>query len=412
MTVSFQSFWLFTLNLLINLFISLLISQTSIAAETLSSEDFLALALKQNLDLRLAKAETKVIGSSASGIRIPAPSVGFTQMNMQGGQTAQGWQVSQTIPFPTKILRDHSARKYALEAQKQDEQVIDQELRAQAKYIYFLIWETQEQKSVLKEKKDVLLKHIRIAKSVAQSDTFAKIHVLKAESEVDLLENELELVSQVHRERQSMAAQFLNKEPGVFKIEVTNPGLSTAPNISSVEETPQIQSLNKRLKSYQALEKVGHAEWLPDFTVGYSHMDDTMRFPPNNQIMVGITLPFVYFWQADAKSKESTAQKLKTEINLYKTKRNIQAEKVNLESALQTFERQISTLKNKILPKAVKRKKLFQNVAPRDLSTLQEHLDTHLAIPDIRLQILSLQSKYEQTVSMLSRYKTHKGSAN
>src|SRR5690606_26169715 len=113
-------------------------------------------------------------------------------------------------------------------------------------------------------------------------------------------------------------------------------------------------------------------------------------------------LPFAYFWQPEAKSDESSAQRLKTEINLSKTKRNIQATKINLEKAMQTLKYQISTLSEKVLPKALKRRRLFQNIAPRDLSSLQEHLDTYISAPDIRLKILSLQSRYEQTVAELA----------
>jgi outer membrane protein, heavy metal efflux system len=396
---------------LVVLIAGLLMSQSALSEESLSPDEFVNLALKQNLDIQLATTESSGASASAHGIRLPAPSVGFTQMNMQGGRTAQGWQVSQSIPFPTKIRSDYSARQYALEAQKKEELVVHQEIRAQAKYIYFLVWEAQEQESVLNEKREVLEKHIRIAKSVAQSDTFAKIHVLKAESELDKIENELEMVSQLHQERFSLAAQILDKDPSTFKFKASAPKLSNAPVISSVEETPQIQALNQRLKSYQSLEKAGRAEWLPDLTVSYAHMEETMRFPANNQIMVGISLPFVYFWQPGAKSDESSAQRLKTEINITKAKRNIQADKVNLEKSLQTLKNQISVLTEKILPKALKRKKLFQNVAPRDLSTLQEHLDTYLSIPDIRLQVLMLQSKYEQAVAMLSKYAVEKGGA-
>lgn len=403
MTVFFQ-----VLN---GLIFSCLLSQWAWADEALSSEEFVNQAIKQNLDIRLAAAESQEAGANAQGIRIPAPSVGFTQMNMKGGQTSQGWQVSQTIPFPTKISSEYSARQHAVYAQKTEELVTKQEIESQAKFTYFLVWVTQEQDSVLKEKKEVLLKHIRIAKSVAQSDTFAKIHVLKAESELDKIENALEVVSQAWQERLSMAAQLLDKDPQTFKFEARNPGLSEAPKIESIDETPQIQAMNHHLKHYQSLEKAARSEWLPDLTVSYAHMEETMIFPENNQIMVGITLPFAYFWQPGAKSDESSAQRLKTEINLNKAKRNIQAEKVNLEKALSTLKNQISTLNNKILPKALKRKRLFQNIAPRDLSSLQEHLDTYLSIPDIRLQILSLQSKYEQAVAMLSRYKIEKGSA-
>lgn len=394
------------------LIVGLFLSQGALAETSLSSEDFVQLALQQNLDIRLANAKTIESTANAKGIRIPPPSVAFSQMNMEGGQTAQGWQVSQTLPFPTKISRDYSARQHAVSAREEEETVVRQEVAARAKLIYFLVWEAQEQKVVVKQKQDVLKKHLRIAKSIAQSDTFAKIHVLKAESELDRIENELEMVSQTHQERLSMAAQFLDKNPASFKFRASNPGLSAEPKISSVDDTPQIQAMNHHLKHYQNLEKAAQSDWLPDLTLNYSHMGETLRFPENNQIMVGFTLPFAYFWQPAAESDKTSAQRMKTEINLNKAKRNIQADKVNLEKALHTFKNQIAVLNDKILPKAVKRKRLFQNIAPRDLSSLQEHLETYLSIPNIQLQILKLQAQYEQAVAMLSRYQAEKGGSN
>ena len=81
-------------------------------------------------------------------------------------------------------------------------------------------------------------------------------------------------------------------------------------------------------------------------------------------------------------------------------------EKANLEKAIDSLKNQIGVLTENILPRSLKRKRLFQNIAPRDLSSLQEHLDTYLSIPNVQLQILSLKSKYEQAIAGLARYKS------
>ncbi len=386
----------------------LLISAKALAEEVLSPADFVNRALKHNLDLRLVDAETKEITAEASGIRLPPPSVSVTQMNMANGGTAQGWQVSQTIPFPSKISRDYSARQHALHARKDEELSEKLTIMAQAKLIYFLVWEAQEQKSILEEKRKLLKKHISIARSMARSDTFAKIHLLKAESEKDRVEISLENNSQVHQERLSMAAQLVDNDPKNFRFKAIEPPMRKLPNISSIENVPQIQAMKMHLKHYESLEKAARTEWLPDFTISYGRMEETLRFPENNQIMVGLTLPFAYFWQPRAKSSQGHAQRLETEIKLKKKIRQIQAEKINLEEALRSLKAQIKTLEQKILPRAIQRKRLFQNISPRNLSSLQEHLDTYLSIPDTRLQILTLKTQYEQAVSWLAQYQAEK----
>lgn len=384
-------------------------SSLCLAEELLTPQEFQAQALKSNLDLRLEESDLKQVKAEASGIRVPSLQVGVSQMEMKGGGTARGWQVSQSIPFPTKISSDYKARQYAVDAEKSSLEAKDQEIKAMAQYIYFFVWESQEQERILQEKANLLKKHLAIARSVSRSDTFAKVHLLKAESELDQVKNDLEMLSQVQKERMTMAAQFLDKDPQSFTFKARDPGLSQAPKISSLENVPQFQSAKKQVKRYESLESAGKSEWLPDLNVTYSHMEQTAMFPENNQIMVGVSLPFVYFWQPKSSSNQASAQRVSAEIELQKTKRSIQADKVNLEKAIDSLKNQIGVLTDDILPRSLKRKRLFQNIAPRDLSSLQEHLDTYLSIPNVQLQILSLKSKYEQAVAGLARYKSVEG---
>lgn len=379
------------------------------AESPLSVDEFISQVLKSNLDLRLAESKTSKSKAEASGIRVPSPQIGINQMNMQGGGTAQGWQVSQSIPFPTKVSSDYKARQYGLESEKSNEVAKNQEIKAMARFIYFFVWESQEQERVLAEKEVLLQKHLKIARLVARSDTFAKVHLLKVESELDQVKNDLASVSQIQKERLTMAAQFLDKDPNTYSFKAIDPGLSQAPQIESLENVPQIKTVEKQVKRYEALESERKSEWLPDLNLTYSHMQQTARFPEFNQITVGVSLPFVYFWQPKSFSNQATAQKLSAQIELEKTKRSIQADKVNLEKTIETLKKQISILSESILPRALKRKRVFQNIAPRDLSSLQEHLDTYLSIPNVQLQILSLKSKYEQAVAGLAKYQNSEG---
>lgn len=393
-------------ELILILFTIFLANSALAETQPLSLTAFIEKARDSNLDLSIASARTEQSEAQAQGIRIPPPMAGVSRMNMEMGESADGWQVSQTIPFPTKITSDYSARKHALKAQEMEEKALSQEVLANAKYIYFLVWAGQRELELLKEKKNMISRHINLSRSMSQFDTFARIHLLEAESQLDQIENEVKSAEQSLRERQALAATFLNENPKEFIFLASEPELSQPPEISSIEETPQIQAINQRLKSFESLETAGKSEWLPDFTVSYSHMEESAMFPENNQVMVGVTLPFVYFWQPNASSKSASAQRLEAELKLTQAKRSVVAEKVNLEKAFETLKFQITNLNEKILPNAVKRQKLFKNVAPRDLSSLQAHLDTMVSVPDISLQILSLRSRYEQAVASLAKYET------
>lgn len=362
----------------------------------LSLEAFTSQALKRNLSLRKENALLEEEEARATGINIPSLQVGVSQ---------QGYQVSQTIPFPTKVSSDYRARKQALKARESARQATLQEVRALARVVYFLVWESQEQERILKEKESLLKAHLKIARIVARSDTFSKVHLLKVESELDQVKNDLEAVSQLQVERQGFAAQFLDKDPMTFKFKASEPERLKGLDISPVEKTPQMKVAQSQLKQFDALESVGKSEWLPDLTVSYSRMEKSAMFPENEQITLGVTLPFLYFWQPHSKSSQAAAKKVFAEMNLQETRRKIEFDQVNLSKNIETLGQQIQLLEKTTLPRAFKRKKLFQNISPRDLSSLQEHLDTYLSIPNLELQILSLRSKYEQTLAALVKYK-------
>ena len=143
-------------------------SHQGLAEEFLSPIEFEVQALKHNLDLRLEETQLKQIKAESVGIRVPSLQVGVSQMEMKGGSTAQGWQVSQSIPFPTKINADYKARQFALDAGKSSLEAKTQEIKAMARFIYFFIWESQEQERILQEKIDLLKKHLTIARSIAR----------------------------------------------------------------------------------------------------------------------------------------------------------------------------------------------------------------------------------------------------
>lgn len=379
---------------------------TSVQAEMslLSSQEFVNKVLNNNLDIKLADAETELYHAKSWGLRLSPPTLAFNQMEMQGGQKSYGWSVSQKIPFPTKISSDYRARKYELNAKTHQASSIKNTVVAQARLIYFQIWKNQEEIKILAEKKSLLNKHIKLTKSLTRSNAFAQIHLLKVQSQKDQIDASLIQINQELKNNLALAAQMVDKNPLDFKFIATTPDLSVSPNLISIEKTNQIQSINSYIDYYKSLEKVAQSEWLPDFTLTYKHMNETMRFPENNEIMLGISIPFLYFWQPRAKANEGKVQSIKAKINLDKTQRNIEFQVANLNNEITSIKSQIQILKNKILPNSLQSQNLIKNIAPRDLSSLQEYLTAALSVPDVKLNILNLELKHEQAIAQLTEY--------
>ncbi len=385
----------------------IIICQTTFA-ETMTLEEFLSKATTSNLDLKVSQAKSDAADSRSIGLSIPPPMVGITQFKETSGGTTSGFEVSQMIPFPTKLTSEHSARKYEAQMEKENRLAAQKKTLAQGKLIYFSAWQSQERLEILQEKKGVLKDHIRLSKSAARSDSFAAIHVLKAESELDLLENEIESAKQIFREKQIDAALFINANSANFNLMTTEPKISSIPKIDSNEESHQIKALRFQLENLKEKEFEAKSSWLPDFNLRYKEMAATSTSSKYNELMVGVTLPFVFFWEPYSTSSSAAKARLAGQYEFEKQNRIIESDKVMLLSRAESLKKQIDNLNNQLIPRAEKRMKLVHNLTPRDMETIQDYRETMEAFPDIKLKSLDLRMDYELAISSLEKYSSSK----
>lgn len=374
------------------------------AKDELSFEQFLKAALEQNLDLKIEAAKSSASQSSAGGLNIPPPMVGYMRMTDQSGSSANGFEVSQTIPFPTKISHDRSAR--GLEAKAQDEArlTVESEVRARAKVIYFNLWASQEKESALNEKKSAIESHIRLARAGARSDSFLRIHLLKAESDLDLLENEMIAAHQEVVEKGAVMANFLNVDSSAFHPVLQDPPQTSIPEEKILQSPHQIEFAKFNLESMKARESEGRSTWFPDLYLRYKEIGQTQLMPKTSEVMVGISLPFLFPWDASATSGKASGQRMQAEFEFEQTKRRIDSERSTLLSKASSLKKQLDNINQKLLPRAERRMKLVHNLAPRDMETLQDHRETMEAFPELKLKALELRRTYEETVAELLKF--------
>lgn len=378
------------------------------AQEEVKLSQFLKMVQDKNLDLKVDQAKLEAAEAKSQGLSIPPPMVSFNQMTMDSGMKANGFEVSQIIPFPTKLSNDYSARKNLAKSQEEMQLGNHNEILAHAKLLYFSLWTNQEKLALLRSKKSILQEHIKLSRSAARSDSFAGIHILKAESDTDFLENEIEAQTQTIQEIQFQIAALLNTESN-FKFTATEPPLSEIPIVETPEQTHQLRALKFELESYKSKESEAKSSWFPELSLKYKEMGATDTNPRYNEIMVGISLPFIFFWGPNSENKTASAERMQAELNLEKKKRTIESEKHILNSKVVTLKKQIETLKTKLIPRAEKRMKLAHNLTPRDMETLQDHRETMEAFPDLKMKALELRFEYEKAIADLEKYKSQKG---
>jgi cobalt-zinc-cadmium efflux system outer membrane protein len=381
-----------------------LASVQALAGERLTFDAFVKAAREQNLSLKVESAKSEASRANSRGLTIPPPMVGFMRMTDQSGSSAGGFEVNQTIPFPSKIYHDHSARKLEAEAQEESRLGMESEILGKARLVYFNLWASQQRKDALKEKKSVIENHIRLSRAGVRGDSFLRIHLLKAESDLDLLENEILAIDQEIKEKQAAVAEFLNIDASSFHPDLEEPPLAVSPNENTLAASHQLEAARLSFESFKVREQAAGAAWFPDLFLRYKETGQTQLMPKLSEIMVGVSLPFLFPWEPSAASSKTTAFKLQSELEFEREKRKIASEGGVLISRATALKKQLDNISQRLLPRAEKRMKLVHNLAPRDMETLQDHRETMEAFPDLKLKALELRAQYETTIAELQKY--------
>lgn len=381
----------------------LLLAPLSFAAEQVSLSSYLTKVRENNLGLKIEGSKANAADARSTGLAIPPPMIAYAQMKDDAG-TSRGYEINQSIPFPTKLTNDHSVRKGEARSQKEIGLAREQEILVQGKRIYTSLWVAQKRVEILKEKKEIIEGHIKLSRSGVRSDSFLKIYLLRSESDLDLLENEIEASNQALREAKAEAAEFINAEIASFDIAAIEPPESKIPPQGELTRSHQIKSKKYALESFKSLESASTSSWLPDLNLRYKKMGPGSMFGQYNEVMVGITLPFVFFWEPNAASKDAAQKRIQAELELEQAKRRIETESYSFTQRAASLKSQLENIKTKLLPRARARMNLVRNIVPRDMESLQNQRETMEAFPDLRLKTLGLRLEYETVVSELEKY--------
>lgn len=397
------------MRILIGIFsiILALFSPVSFAADSLRLQEFLKNVLNQNLDLKMEQAKSATVDAQSSTISLPPPMVSFSKLTEKEGSSAQGFEISQTVPFPGKILKNKSSRSLEAQAQKVNLSAKQNEVLSEARQAFYEYWGSFEKIRILRQKRDVLSKHLRLVRSGTRSDSSMKLHFIRTESDLDLLDNDLEIANQSLEEIRLKIALLLNFSSATEIPEPEEPPLSSLPlEIDFKANPPQLQASRLELQSFTARESEAKQSWFPDFTFTYKEMGATQMMPQYSEFMVGVTLPFLFPWDTSSEAKKTSSERLESELRYKKTQLEIDSSKTASWTRARSLKNQLTTTEEKLIPKAHKRMRIVQNIAPRDMESLQGHRETMEALSDLQLKALELRLAYEKSISELDRWKS------
>lgn len=378
----------------------------------ISLNEFQKKVIEQNLNLKIATSNEKMAASNSNGIRLPAPMISAIRGKSNLSNTSSGFEINQFVPFPSKVSANHSARILDSLAQKEKTVATKNEILANSKLSYIDLYLTQKKIEVILSKKNILIEHIKLARSAVRSDSFFKIHLLKAQSDLDLLENDLDSQKQLLKEKQLKLAEIINEDLENFVPTAIDPGISTIPKLIEKNNIPQLKGLKLTLESMKEKESEEKASWLPDFNIKYKQMTESNMPGKNTEVMVGITLPFLFFWQADAQASIANSQKLQAELELNRETRSVDTKLTSLYLNIESLQKQILNLKNNLIPRAKQRTQIVHNLAPRDMETIQDKRETMEVLPELEMKEIELRMQYEISISELEKFLSYKEPIN
>ncbi len=364
----------------------------------LTLPEFLSQVELNSPELKIVKATSDEALAKSKGIRIPPPMVGLMQMK-DGGGTNQGIEISQELPFPTKIVAERETRKLESELQKSNVSFRKKEIISEARLAFFEFWSDFEKFEIIKEKRNWLKKHARLAKTLTRSDSSAQLHLLGIESEVDLLENEvIEAEASLLKSKTRLKLFVPN-----MNVEQIEPKASEFKKPASSGQTGSlaVQLKQTELKTFESQKKLSDQSYLPNLFLRYRGYNGNDVIPRSDEFMIGVTLPFLYFWQPQAETAEASARLTRAQAEVAKAQVGYDTSIKSLTARIESLEKQFLTLESNLLPRANRRMKLVENLSPRSMEGLDEHRTVMLSHLDLKLKSVETRLHLEKSIAEL-----------
>lgn len=373
---------LFTFTLFCSLFVGLL-SIPSTAQSTLSLDELIQKTLASHPSLDAAREQISAAKDmeAASGY-LSDPNFSLSWMgregpfkNGQGDSSKPSWSISQSFAFPSNWWNMQKALSKNTEAAQIEKSWLKSELVFEATRAYWNLALAQENLSLLQEEKTIIQKHKRNTTLRPVRNELVQAHLLEVDEDLALLENNISLAGAQQYEAFSRVQELT-----AYSLDSTSiPQVQIARSLKSAKLDTDILGQDLRIRKIEALKlsqaaKVDEARssFAPTFQASFKSLSEDSPMPNGKELMLGISLPFAYFWQKNAQISVEQA-KLKTleaqqKTLLLKLRTDLMSSMEKISSSSEALER----LKKSIIPTAKKRYNLLSRISATDMETLMQ----------------------------------------
>ncbi len=388
----------------------------------LSLENALQRARNKNAKLSALRSEAKAAraGVNADEPILPPPTVSAGSMGNSGPfqkRMETSVSINQTIPFPTKSFSKRKALSYEGDIWQARARSYERQLQSDMVRVYYEYLASSKQLQLLQDLKDIYQHHLKRLRAGAAQDQLMRSHILSAQSELNALDNELENVRASQEATRGELNVLMGELPTASLGTPEEPPLSSVPDALNDDSLsailvrhPDSQEIDARLKQAESLRSAARASWLPDFMISYRYNNRLDAMPDEQEVMVGVSVPLVTFWQPKAKNERATARLEAARSEKVQQDRELLLRYMKIRTHLLALRAQLENLEKRIVPEAHQRVKIVTSLSPTDMSSLIEHREALEKYVKFKMELITKRTEYESAVAVLQNLTT--GTAN
>jgi hypothetical protein len=387
----------------LSLILTILLGQVpSLSAEvSLNFNEYWKEVKESNPTIKEQKAISRSIEKNPS-LEIPAPEVSISQMNEElpfssKAKMQRTLELSQNIPFLSKFSKANEIKNANIQKSNEKELLLEKTLKEEAYRAFLMYAKNQEIKKTLSEKMSFYQAHQVRSKALQVTSQAYQNHLLDIELEISSLKSEIKLIEIEIAGNKSLVNQIRNHDINDPLADLELPHLAS-PNIygqKSLQDHP-LQKMNRyEIASMNGDLEMAKLDWVPDFNLKLRSIKSfDPHFTDGKEIMIGITLPFIFPWQRKDKV-ESISYKLKSqEFRGVQIKNQLNQEYSTLNNKIKEQWTLLSIYKDKTFPLVERKMKLAHNLTTLDMESLDAHKSAIDKFFNLKLKIIEEEINY------------------
>lgn len=368
----------------------------------LSFDDYWARVVAQNPTIAQQKAVTRSLEKNPS-LEIPAPEISVSEMNenvpfgSSMGKMQRTVELAQSIPFVTKFSKANQIKKSSVSRSNQEGLLLQKSLKEEAFRTFLMYAKNQEMKKLMTDKLSAYQAHQVRSRALLVNSQEYRVHLLDVELEISSMRTEIKLIDIELVSNRAMLVRIMGESnPSAIDV-VDLPSLS-APAISNSENLANhpMQKMNQfEIETMKGDLEMARLDWAPDIMLKLRNIKSyDSNVPGGKEIMVGISMPFIFPWQRNARNESLSFTVQSEEQKALQIKNQLLEEYNSLSSQLKEQWSLVSIYKEKSLPIMEKKLKLVHQLTTLDMESLDAHRMAIDQSTDLKLKLLEVEINY------------------